>query len=648
MDKLAHEIPAHVRPALGRIDLAREPDFALGPLSVSPSRLEVAGGGVRRALQRRVMQVLVALARSPEKVVSQHELISRCWGGLSVSDDAIGRCIAQLRQLAQAWPEPPFAIETIPGVGYRLDAAKVELAMPLAPSGARVRRPFLAIAAAATLVAIGVGAWLALGRAPAPAVGVEVAPFQVMADDAETRALSARMSDELLNVFSANQIAQTARSGAASGGSGAGFLVTGAVRRSPADTRVSVRLEDARTHAGVWSEEFVRPAGADADLETEVATKVADIVQMAQFAYASRPPLDDDTALAALLAAHDRIRWDRPTSWARLLELARQPSIVRPDFAFGHSMLATADAHAVFWNALPERRSELIADGRREARRALELDPRDSAAWYSLSMLLEPMGQFRQREAILLEGIARDGHPAPPYAALFEAEGETLRDVGRPKAAVAFFERAQAIDPLSPPKNNSLMLAYAETGDEVHAQELLAQSLRRWPNHPDLRLYRLIVNGFYGSPAAAIALLDDPAARPVELPGPAIAAWRAFLRARMAPAETAQAVKLIVDADDHTPLGHEIAIAMLAFLGHGDLAWVQADKAARQGRLDPGVLFAAKVRAVRQDPRFPSLVVRMGVVDYWRETGRWPEVCQGPQPEPECPALKAAAQPTKA
>jgi tetratricopeptide (TPR) repeat protein len=368
---------------------------------------------------------------------------------------------------------------------------------------------------------------------------------------------------------------------------------------------------------------------------------------MAQFARASPSPLDDDAALAALLAAHDQIRWDRPTSWARLLELARAPSAIRPDFAFGHSMLATADAYAVMWNAMPERRSELIADASREARRALELDPRDSAAWVAL-FLQEPTEHLLQREAILLKGIARDGRPAPPYAALFEFEGWTLRDVGRPKAAVAFFERAQAIDPLSPPKNNSLMLAYAETGDEVHAQVLLGQSLRRWPNHPDLRLYRLIVTGVYGSPVVAVALLDDPAARPVELPGPAIAAWRAFLRARVAPAETAQAVKLIVDADDHTPLGHEIAVAMLAVLGRGDLAWVQADKAARQGRLDPGVLFVAKARAVRQDPRFPSLVARMGVADYWRETGRWPDVCQGPQPEPECLALRAMAQSPKA
>ena len=105
-----------------RIDLAREADFRVGRLSICPSRCAVEAAGVSRNLQRRVMQVLVALAHPTSEVVSQQELILRCWAGLSVGDDAIGRCIGQRRRLAGVWPEPPFEIETIPGVGYRLNA----------------------------------------------------------------------------------------------------------------------------------------------------------------------------------------------------------------------------------------------------------------------------------------------------------------------------------------------------------------------------------------------------------------------------------------------------------------------------------------------------------------------------------------------
>ena len=100
--------------AIQRVDLAREEDFTLGALSVKPSRREVEAAGERRAVERRVMQVLVALAHPTWEVVSRQELIDRCWCGLAVSEDAVQRCIAALRRLAAAWPEPPFEIENHP------------------------------------------------------------------------------------------------------------------------------------------------------------------------------------------------------------------------------------------------------------------------------------------------------------------------------------------------------------------------------------------------------------------------------------------------------------------------------------------------------------------------------------------------------
>ena len=102
------------------IDLAQEADFDLGCLRVRPATCEVELAGASQTLQRRVMQVLVALAQARGAVVSQNDLVNLCWRGLSVTDDAIYRCISQLRKLAAGYPEPPYAIEAIPGVGYRL------------------------------------------------------------------------------------------------------------------------------------------------------------------------------------------------------------------------------------------------------------------------------------------------------------------------------------------------------------------------------------------------------------------------------------------------------------------------------------------------------------------------------------------------
>ena len=96
-----HDTLAHT------IDLAREPDFDLELLHVRPATCEVVSSDDSQILQRRVMQVLVALAQARGSVVSQSELIARCWRGLSVSDDAIVRCISKLRKLAAHYPDSP-------------------------------------------------------------------------------------------------------------------------------------------------------------------------------------------------------------------------------------------------------------------------------------------------------------------------------------------------------------------------------------------------------------------------------------------------------------------------------------------------------------------------------------------------------------
>ena len=72
------------------------------------------------------MQVLIVLVEAAGAVVSRDDLIQRCWEGRAVSEDAINRCIGQLRRLAKSCDEPCFTIECIPRVGYRLLVATLQ------------------------------------------------------------------------------------------------------------------------------------------------------------------------------------------------------------------------------------------------------------------------------------------------------------------------------------------------------------------------------------------------------------------------------------------------------------------------------------------------------------------------------------------
>ncbi|MBY9063842.1 winged helix-turn-helix domain-containing protein [Sphingomonas yunnanensis] len=102
------------------IDLARAADLELAGLTVRPSLRTVSLGTRVELLEPRVMQVLVALAQAGGAVVSRDELVSRCWDGRIVGDDAINRVVGRLRRLGEGLGAGRFRIETIARVGYRL------------------------------------------------------------------------------------------------------------------------------------------------------------------------------------------------------------------------------------------------------------------------------------------------------------------------------------------------------------------------------------------------------------------------------------------------------------------------------------------------------------------------------------------------
>lgn len=150
-----------------QIDLAAEPDFALGPITVRPETREIETHGGRETLEPRVMMLLVALARAEGHTVSRDRLIQSCWDGLAVSDDAIQRAVAKLRRIAA--DTGAFSVETIARVGYRL---RTDQQAPGAPepaatpeTSAKAGRGRLIMAAGALAAAAVVGVTLSL-RAP--------------------------------------------------------------------------------------------------------------------------------------------------------------------------------------------------------------------------------------------------------------------------------------------------------------------------------------------------------------------------------------------------------------------------------------------------------------------------------------------------
>ena len=133
-----------------------EQGFKLGELRIDPRAGEVSGPGGSERLDPKVMDVLVLLAQHAGQVVLREHVLAELWPNMVVTDDALSRCIYELRrQLSQAAGEEQYKslIETVPKRGYRLNG-EVTLPQPRSAAHAAKRRNGRWLALASAIPAI--------------------------------------------------------------------------------------------------------------------------------------------------------------------------------------------------------------------------------------------------------------------------------------------------------------------------------------------------------------------------------------------------------------------------------------------------------------------------------------------------------------
>ncbi len=638
--------------AIESIDLAREADFDLGSLHVRPPTCQVEWNGGSETLQRRVMQVLVALAQARGSVVSQEELISRCWRGLTVTDDAIVRCIGKLRKLAASYPDAPYVIETIPGVGYRLTSSgeiadDVADREPVQRRRSRIR--IFGIAAAIVIVLVGIAIWVMRGAPDGESrpVRISVQPFDAVSDSADARSLARRIPNEIVNQLGDSQVEAFLAGGQAdqqdASKQASGLIVTGILHQDNRNTNVDVRIEDAQSHEALWAMPFRRDSTKASDLPLEIAARVTDEANIIAFARAAKPPLTDSSALSALLQVADMIRDPPEGAWAQMIDRAQGLVARHPNFAFGHDVLAVAYAEAAQGIDVPDRAQAMRDAATQEANLTLKLDPEDAGPYVVLSDL-QPDYDYRAREAILLRGLRLARHPKEPLGGLYSSEGRLLDIVGRLRESLSLKLVAHATDEWGAPKTAQLARAYANMGNLPAARRWLEKGVQLWPNHSGVRRVRQYVAGFYEKPSDALPIFNDLDEQAGSDEANVI--WRTYVNAKAANSrqEADFAIRAIHEAAQGGKLPPEIAIMMTAGLGETQQAIEDANSALDHKQvLQAWFLFTPVTRALRADPGFVPLATRLGLIKYWRETGKLPDFCTDPQRRMECsPKLRAA------
>lgn len=100
---------------------APDAGLCIGDLVIDLAHRRVTHHGEAVHLTPREYSVLAALARQPDRVLTQHQLLSDIWGPVHVHDTHYLRIVvSRLRHKLGDDPDEPRLIQTEAGVGYRL------------------------------------------------------------------------------------------------------------------------------------------------------------------------------------------------------------------------------------------------------------------------------------------------------------------------------------------------------------------------------------------------------------------------------------------------------------------------------------------------------------------------------------------------
>jgi DNA-binding winged helix-turn-helix (wHTH) protein/TolB-like protein len=652
------------------IDLASEPDFMLGALSIRPSSREVTLDGRSEMLEPRVMQVLTALARRRGEVVSRDQLVASCWEGRVVGEDAINRSIAKVRRWSGA---TTFTLETIPRVGYRLVAAEQVLAatptsqtasaepaieQTPAPEPPRysLRKKILLTLAGFVAICFAFGTWMGINLwIDTTRPFFAVLQFDNVGDDAAvvsladavSAKLNQRLTDQGFRVVSptASTPYRGARKAEAADDLGARYVIDGSVRLQDQRLRVAVRVDTGSKSMTIWSKEFDVSVDEAHLLPEQISVVLAGLFNPTM---QSSPLLPPEVAAGMLRINALRFQGNDMDAYIAAKQLLRDiPMHYTPQVWY-----ATSVAEALDLLPLDLRAAELAA-ARTAAKTA------DAMLWGNLPTVyagLTPMVEWSAREERLRANLDDPYADGPFIRYMLSSQ---LAGSGRIEEALTIGNQANVMFPLSARIAVGYVSVLDVAGRYREAAELLERTAQSRAPVEFIERNRFTGLISRGDLTAASALLQNPELGPLIDPPADNQPIAALLRA-LSTRNATDIAAVERDCADPAKLARDRAALCLQGLialnrldtffaiapayfpemrgttpSAREALWLQAPRVGRYTR----VLFRSDAQALRADVRFIPIVERLGLLDYWRSTGKWPDFCKT-EPDSVCDQMR--------
>lgn len=622
-------------PLRAPIVLAHEQPFRVGQAEFRPPTREVHFAGKTSVIEPRVMQFLIALHRAKGAVVNKDDLLQSCWEGRIVGEDAINRVVSRLRGVAEKDAGRTFRIETITKVGYRLlstdgDAPGRAMAESTSEESARdgqMARPARYLRAAAVIAALLVIAaaawwWFRPPTATAHSMMVRLADFRPLSAD-----LPATMRDsigaEIIAAFNVDGVIGISEQPPATGNKGPAYVLDGTIYRVGDAVRVITRLTNERSGAVLWSDRVDYAADQMSKVPHKVAIEVGTVIRCGLSGAATYPKTLPDPVLGNYMQ-YCQEYWSYGGS--KTLHFAQRVVDAVPDFSWGWSAVGNGFMQTS-WAERDDRRAEALrAAGRRAEDRAIALDPNNSEALAHKAYLID-RHDWASQEQLFKRAIA-----AKPLDCGCEHYGYGLKleSVGRIGEAIAQYRAATNMLALWPDSQLALARALVAADRADQAQPAFAAAIELTKD-PDFGLELAVSEGVEtGDYAAAIKALRSTQFKIPEDGRAALLSGYEALAGGAPPGLKVKAVQelLALPAKQRS----DTVAALLAALG-------EKREALRIAGERPWSFWRRSMRGVLDEPAFPAVARRLGLMTYWRTSRTRPDICRAESAPDFCRTL---------
>lgn len=329
-------------------------------------------------------------------------------------------------------------------------------------------------------------------------------------------------------------------------------------------------------------------------------------------------------AYDAFLGARSLRYKEGRANYTGAIELFEKAVRLDPEFANAWGELASVYNLAA-QAFISEKAEELTSKFKEATARAVEIAPDSVAGLRAAAMgqwLINRVWQSAERQ------LKRAIDLAPADYSVTSEYGYFLLNVGRPRDALQYYQRAFKLEPLAVNAARTVAHGYEISGD-------LDQALKQFRLAETLPGEHLLVHGPMMATAMAMgdhALVKELSAKLLDtdsMPPANKDLTRTMHSLLDSPAAAiAELRRMHQDPAFDDPLTHMVIPIYASYFGDHDLALEAYQAGSKSGLFSPLLMWRPIHKEMRRFPGFKDLVRDLGLVDYWRASGNWGDFCR--------------------